>query len=197
MFWTEDDLNTVFVSCLWRKVIVSLQLLLTLSPPHTRVACCTVHNTHAIQNMSLFVKCEEKVMRAVSFNHMSLNPKPEERYFCNCTDKNKIKFSLYIRKFRVEQLQSHIWLTASSYMGKYLRISSYIRMPFLIYDFATAPFWISLYMRKILFSFLSVWSQFLQGLYGLTLDCRIGIGSDMNRPRTHRRLYAFLVLQYL
>ncbi len=33
----------------------------------------------------------------------------------------------------MEQLQSHIWLTASSYMGKYLRISSYIRKPFLIY----------------------------------------------------------------
>jgi hypothetical protein len=29
---------------------------------------------------------------------------------------------------------------ASSYMIKYLRISSYIRKPFLIYDFATAPF---------------------------------------------------------
>ncbi len=31
------------------------------------------------------------------------------------------------------------------YMGKYLRISSYIRKPFLIYDFATAPLLISLY----------------------------------------------------
>ncbi len=40
--------------------------------------------------------------------------------------KKKIKFSSYLRKFRVEQLQSHIWLTATSYMGKYLRISSYI-----------------------------------------------------------------------
>ncbi len=29
----------------------------------------------------------------------------------------------------MEQLQSHIWLTASSYMAKYLRISSYIRSP--------------------------------------------------------------------
>ncbi len=73
--------------------------------------------------------------------------------------KKKIKFSSYIRKFRVEQLQSHIWLAASSYMGKYLRISSYIRKPFLINDFATAPVWISLYMRKILFYFLSVWSK--------------------------------------
>ncbi len=71
--------------------------------------------------------------------------------------KKKIKFSSYIGKFRSEQLQSHIWLTASSYMGKYLRISSYIREPFLIYDFATPPLWISLYMRKIWFSFLSVW----------------------------------------
>ncbi len=56
----------------------------------------------------------------------------------------------------MERLQSHIWLTATSYMVKYLRISSYIRNPFLIFDFATAPFWIFLYMRKILFSFLSV-----------------------------------------
>ncbi len=40
----------------------------------------------------------------------------------------------------------YVWLTASSYMGKYLLISSYIRKPFLIYDFATASLWISLYM---------------------------------------------------
>ncbi len=52
-----------------------------------------------------------------------------------------------------------MWLSASSYMGKYLRISSYIRKPFLIYDFATAPRRISLYMRKIFFSFLSVYSR--------------------------------------
>jgi hypothetical protein len=58
-------------------------------------------------------------------------------------------------------VQSHIWLTASSYMGKYLRISSYIRKPFLIFDIATAPLWISLYLRKILFSLLSVY----YGLY--------------------------------
>ncbi len=50
-------------------------------------------------------------------------------------------------------MQSHIWLTASSFMVKYLCISSYIRKPFLIYDFAPDPIWISLYMRKILFSF--------------------------------------------
>ncbi len=73
--------------------------------------------------------------------------------------KRKIQLSSYVRKFRMEQLQSHIWLTASSYMGKYLRISSYIRKLFLIYDFATVPLLISLYMRKIWFSFLSVYSN--------------------------------------
>ncbi len=53
--------------------------------------------------------------------------------------KKKIKFSSDIRKLRMEQLQSHIWLKASAYVGKYLRISSYIRKPFFTYDFATAP----------------------------------------------------------
>jgi hypothetical protein len=74
--------------------------------------------------------------------------------------KKKIRFSSYIRRCWMEQLQSHKWLTASSYMGKYLRISSYIRKPYLLFDFATAPLWISLYMRKILFSFLSVYRQY-------------------------------------
>ncbi len=67
--------------------------------------------------------------------------------------KKKIKISSNIRKFRMEQLQR---LTASPYMGKYLRISSYTRKLLLIYDFAAAPLWISLYMRKIWFSFSSV-----------------------------------------
>ncbi len=41
-------------------------------------------------------------------------------------------------------------------MVKYLRISSYIRMPFLIYDFATDPIWISLYEENFVFFFNSV-----------------------------------------
>ncbi len=49
--------------------------------------------------------------------------------------------------------KSNMTLTASSYMEKYFRISSCIRKPFLIYDFATAPLKISLYMRKIWFFF--------------------------------------------
>ncbi len=46
-------------------------------------------------------------------------------------------------------------LTASSYLAKYLRISSYtcITKPLLIYDFGTDPIWISLYFKKIFFLF--------------------------------------------
>ncbi len=52
--------------------------------------------------------------------------------------KKKIKIFSFIMNFRMEQLQSHIyiWLTAFSYMVKYLPISTYIRKPLLIYDFA-------------------------------------------------------------
>jgi hypothetical protein len=41
-----------------------------------------------------------------------------------------------------------------------------MRRPLVIYDFATAPFWISLYMRTILFSFfISV--DFIHALLGI------------------------------
>ncbi len=46
-------------------------------------------------------------------------------------------------------------------MGKCANISTYMRRPLLIYDFATAPLWISLYMRKIWFSFLSVYGPII------------------------------------
>ncbi len=42
-------------------------------------------------------------------------------------------------------------------MRKCANSSPYMRRPLVIYDFATVPLWISLYMRKIWFTFLSVW----------------------------------------
>ncbi len=71
--------------------------------------------------------------------------------------KKEIKFSSYLRKFRRDRLQSHIWLTASSYMIKCLRISSYIRKPFLIYDFATANHLNFLIYEKNFVFFFSVY----------------------------------------
>jgi hypothetical protein len=38
---------------------------------------------------------------------------------CHYTDKKEIKISSIIRKFRMEHLESHVWLPASSYMVKY------------------------------------------------------------------------------
>jgi hypothetical protein len=45
----------------------------------------------------------------------------------------------------------HIWEKI------FLRIFSYIRKPFVTYDFASDPFWISLYRRKFFYSFLTVY----------------------------------------
>jgi hypothetical protein len=73
------------------------------------------------------------------------------------TDKKENKIFLIYKEIQKGAVAKSIWLTGSSYMTEYLRISSYIRKPFLLYDFATAPFWISLYLRKILFYFLSVY----------------------------------------
>jgi hypothetical protein len=66
------------------------------------------------------------------------------------TDKKENQiFLIYMEIQSGAVAKSYMTYTASSY----LRISSYIRKPFLIHDFATAPICISLYMRKILFSF--------------------------------------------
>jgi hypothetical protein len=53
-------------------------------------------------------------------------------------------------------------------MRKCANISPYMRRPLVIYDFETAAFGISLYMRKILFSFLSVyWRIKLFSAFGI------------------------------
>ncbi len=42
-------------------------------------------------------------------------------------------------------------------MVKYLRISSYIKKPFLVYDFVPDNIWISLYEENFILFFISVW----------------------------------------
>ena len=51
-------------------------------------------------------------------------PKAEE--FLQYTDKKESKIFLKYKEIKRDRVQSHIWLTVSSYMGKNLRISSYI-----------------------------------------------------------------------
>ncbi len=52
----------------------------------------------------------------------------------------KIKFSLYIRKFRAEQSRKVEYYEGLPNMRKCANISPYMRMPLVIYGFATAPF---------------------------------------------------------
>ncbi len=71
-------------------------------------------------------------------------------------EKENLNFPIYKEIQGGSVAKSYILLMASLYMGKYFRISSYIGKPFLIYDFATAPLWISLYMgKKLIFFFIS------------------------------------------
>jgi hypothetical protein len=66
--------------------------------------------------------------------------------------KKKIKFSSYIRKFRVEQLQSHIW----GFMRICANISLYMRRPLVIYNFAICNCSILLiYEENLIFFFIS------------------------------------------
>jgi hypothetical protein len=54
------------------------------------------------------------------------------------TDKKENKIFLIYKDIQNGAVATSLYMTnGSSYMGKYLRISSYIRK--LIYDFATAP----------------------------------------------------------
>ncbi len=102
-----------------------------------------------------------------------------ERYLAVCYPnhhtliKKKIKFSSYIRKFRMEQLQSHIWLTASSYMGKYLRVSSYIRkaLPHILLCNCSTEFPYTVYEENLIFFFISVgwWAAHTAAVPGVLL----------------------------
>ncbi len=88
-------------------------------------------------------------------NHLSCPP-------CAIWKAALIKKKINIRKFRMAQVAKSYMTNnglLTSDMRKYLRISSYIRKPFLIFDFATVPLWISLYMIKIWFSILSLWGR--------------------------------------
>ncbi len=64
------------------------------------------------------------------------------------------KISSYIRKFIREELQSHIWLTPPHIW--LINICAFPHI-FLLYDFATAPIWISYYVyeENFIFFFIS------------------------------------------
>ncbi len=77
--------------------------------------------------------------------------------------KKKLKFPHIL-----DRVQSHVWLTTSSYIVKIFVNFLIIRKPFLIYDFAPDPIRIS-YEENFVFFFISVlykeffsWNYFIQ-----------------------------------
>jgi hypothetical protein len=82
----------------------------------------------------------------------------------NALIKKKVKFYLYIMKIRRDRLQSHIWLTASSYMDKYLRISSYIRSPSSCITLKPIPSEFPNIWGKFSFFYQCVWDTTVRGV---------------------------------
>jgi hypothetical protein len=83
----------------------------------------------------------------------TLEPKSQQgRYY---TDKKENQIFLTYKEIQNGAVAKSYMTNgpASSYMGKYLHISSYIRKPFLMHDFATAPLWISYIWGKFDFLF--------------------------------------------
>ncbi len=78
------------------------------------------------------------------------------------TERRNDKSSSYIRKFRIDRVQSYIWLMASSYMVKYLRISHIWGRPPSYMTLQLLHSEISLYMRKILFHFFQWWRKVVE-----------------------------------
>ncbi len=110
-------------------------------------ACSMSASWHVRQSTCQKVTCHFKVKTAACLRFF-------KAFLAPCTDKKKFKFFSYIRKLRVEQLQSHIW-----------EIYEEMRKYFPIYEEAVSYIWLSncilnfLILRKIWFSFLSVWCK--------------------------------------
>ncbi len=106
-----------------------------------------------------------------------------------CTDKKERKNFLILEEGNgCKVMTNGLLFILVLYMIEYLHISSYIWKPFFIYDFATNPIWISLYMRKNLFSFLSVWLSATSVCYSSRLPRNSRIGTFYN-------YYSFFIIK--
>jgi hypothetical protein len=65
--------------------------------------------------------------------------KSDEGALPACTDKKENKIFLIYKEIQKGAVAKSYMTRTASYMTKYLPISSYMRKPFLIIDFASAP----------------------------------------------------------
>ncbi len=79
-------------------------------------------------------------------------------FFGNHTDEKEHKIFLTCKEIKRDRVQSHLWLTASSYMGKNFIISSYSRSPSLYMTLHPIPseFPYTVYEENLVF-FSKIW----------------------------------------
>ncbi len=96
---------------------------------------------------------------------------PHSRATGHTMIKKNTKFFSYLKKSRRKRLQSHIWLKASSYLIIYLRISSYITKPFLIWLSNRSHLNFLMYEENFILFFINVFASiiFLLKTYFFTL----------------------------
>ncbi len=106
------------------------------------VSCCKVHISRILGNWSAFILTKEW--------------EAQHLHWFSYTDKKKRKFSLYTRNSEGSGAKSYMTNDLLIYGENICAFPHIYGSPFLIYDFAPDPIWISLYMRKILLYFFSV-----------------------------------------
>jgi hypothetical protein len=149
---TSEKFNSLFdglifsavMWCFGKVQVVVLLIRLQYSVYIVFHACI---KTHKFQIFLVTQSLEEadtaSLLLSITSGYLLYSWEECERRICTALIK-KIKIFLLYKEIQRDRVKSHIWLTASSDMVKYLRISSYIRKPFHIYDFAPDPIWISL-----------------------------------------------------
>ncbi len=128
---------------------------------------------------------------------------------CLCTDKKENLIFLIYKIIPNGAVAKSYVTTGRLIYGKiFAHFHPYISMPFLMYDFATAPLWISLYMRKIFsefpymwgkfsFSFLSVWRVVgLHNARSLTHHWQTHMAGRLTWPMPQQTILLYTQLQY-
>jgi hypothetical protein len=111
--------------------------------------------TNQLTTMTLFISLNlKRVTSLTHFYHLNTDKKKNIKFPHILGNSDGIRCKV-IYEVRLPNIWAfpHILVSPSSYIVKYLSIASNITNPFLIYDFATDPIWIALYMKKIFFSF--------------------------------------------
>ncbi len=113
-----------------------------------------------------------KILKHVTVNHL-------QTFFLFSFTQKKNQIFLIYKEIEMDRLQSHIWLMASSYMGKYLRFSSYTVLESPSFSYMT--------LQPIPSKFSYVWGKFHFLFYQCELSPRIYFKKFLQRYRNKIR----------